>query len=94
MYKRQEQAGHVFEFKSDEFRASAHCLIAHEQQDLVSETAWAVILRLNHLIEIEFCERLGLSLRAQVDRIMEKDRAILAALAGIEKKLENDAEDD
>ena len=25
-----EQAGHVFEFKADEFRASAHGLIAHE----------------------------------------------------------------
>ena len=33
-------------------------------------------------------------LRAQVDRIMEEDRAILAALAGIEKKSESEAEDD
>ena len=33
-------------------------------------------------------------LRAQVDRIMEEDRAILAALAGIEKKSESGAEDD
>ena len=32
-------------------------------------------------------------LRAQVDRIMEEDRAILAALAGIEKKSEREAED-
>jgi hypothetical protein len=33
-------------------------------------------------------------LHAQVDRIMEEDRAILAALAGIEKKSESEAEDD
>ena len=33
-------------------------------------------------------------LRAQVDRIMEEDHAILAALAGIEKKPESEAEDD
>ena len=33
-------------------------------------------------------------LRAQVDRIMEEDHAILAALAGIEKKSESEAEDD
>ena len=33
-------------------------------------------------------------LRAQVDRIMEEDRAILAALAGIEKEFKNEAEDD
>ena len=33
-------------------------------------------------------------LRAQVDRIMEEDHAILAALAGIEKKSEDEAEDD
>lgn len=33
-------------------------------------------------------------LRAQVDRIMEEDRAILAALAGIEKKPEIETEDD
>ena len=33
-------------------------------------------------------------LRAQIDRIMEEDRAILAALAGIEKKSKNDVEDD
>ena len=33
-------------------------------------------------------------LRAQVDRVMEEDRAILAALAGIEKKSESEAEDD
>ena len=33
-------------------------------------------------------------LREQVDRIMEEDRAILAALAGIEKKSKNDVEDD
>jgi hypothetical protein len=33
-------------------------------------------------------------MRAQVDRIMEKDRAILAALAGIETKSESEAEDD
>lgn len=30
-------------------------------------------------------------MRAQVDRIMEKDRAILAALAGIETKSESEA---
>ena len=33
-------------------------------------------------------------MRAQVDRIMEEDRAILAALAGIEKKPESEAEDE
>ena len=33
-------------------------------------------------------------LRAQVDRIMEEDRAILAALAGIETKSESEAEDE
>ena len=33
-------------------------------------------------------------MRAQVDRIMEEDRAILAALAGIETKSESEAEDD
>ena len=33
-------------------------------------------------------------LRAQVDRIMEEDRAILAALAGIETISEGEAEDD
>ena len=33
-------------------------------------------------------------LRAQVDRIMEEDRAILAALAGIEAKSEGETEDD
>jgi len=33
-------------------------------------------------------------LRAQVDRIMEEDRAILAALADIETKSESEAEDD
>jgi hypothetical protein len=33
-------------------------------------------------------------MRAQVDRIMEEERAILAALAGIEKKPESKAEDD
>jgi hypothetical protein len=33
-------------------------------------------------------------MRAQVDRIMEEDRAILAALAGIEKKSESETEDD
>ena len=33
-------------------------------------------------------------LRAQIDRIMEEDRAILAALAGIEKKPESEAEDE
>ena len=33
-------------------------------------------------------------LRAQVDRVMEEDRAILAALAGIEKKTETEADDD
>jgi hypothetical protein len=33
-------------------------------------------------------------MRAQVDRIMEEDCAILAALAGIEKKSESEAEDD
>ena len=33
-------------------------------------------------------------LRSQVDRIMEEDRAILAALAGIEKKPESETEDD
>jgi hypothetical protein len=33
-------------------------------------------------------------MRAQVDRIMEKDRAILAALAGIETKSESEAEGD
>ena len=33
-------------------------------------------------------------LRAQVDRIMEEDRTILAALAGIEKKPDGEAEDD
>jgi hypothetical protein len=33
-------------------------------------------------------------LRAQVDRVMEEDHAILAALAGIEKKSETEADDD
>ena len=33
-------------------------------------------------------------LSAQADRIMEEDHAILAALAGIEKKSEGEAEDD
>ena len=33
-------------------------------------------------------------LRAQEDRVMEEDRAILAALAGIEKKSESEAEED
>ena len=33
-------------------------------------------------------------MRAQVDRIMEEDCAILAALAGIETKSEGEAEDD
>ena len=33
-------------------------------------------------------------LRVQVDHIMEEDRAILAALAGIETKSESEAEDD
>ena len=33
-------------------------------------------------------------LRALVDRIMEEDHAILAALAGIENKPESEAEDD
>jgi hypothetical protein len=33
-------------------------------------------------------------LRAQEDRVMEEDRAILAALAGIEKKSESETEDD
>ena len=33
-------------------------------------------------------------LRAQVDRIMEEDHAILAALAGIEKTPESETEDD
>ena len=33
-------------------------------------------------------------LRAQIDRIMEEDRAILAALAGIDNKPESEAEDD
>ena len=33
-------------------------------------------------------------LRAQVDRFMEEDQAILAALAGIEPKSESEAEDD
>jgi acyl dehydratase len=33
-------------------------------------------------------------LRAQVDRVMEEDQAILAALAGIEPKSESEAEDD
>ena len=33
-------------------------------------------------------------LRSQVDRIMEEDRAILAALAGTEKKPESETEDD
>ena len=32
--------------------------------------------------------------RAQVDRVMEEDRAILAALAGIETKSESETEDD
>ena len=36
----------------------------------------------------------GTYLRAQVDRVMEEDHAILAALAGIEKKSESEAEDD
>ena len=33
-------------------------------------------------------------MRAQIDRIMEEERAILAALAGIETKSESEAEDD
>jgi len=33
-------------------------------------------------------------MRAQVDRIMEKDRAILPALAATEKKSESEAEND
>ena len=33
-------------------------------------------------------------LRSPVDRIMEEDRAILAALAGTEKKPESETEDD
>ena len=33
-------------------------------------------------------------LRAQVDRVMEEDHAILAALAGIEKRSESETEDD
>ena len=33
-------------------------------------------------------------MRAQVDRIMEEDREILAALAGVEEKHESEAEDD
>ena len=33
-------------------------------------------------------------LRAQVDCVMEEDHAILAALAGIEKKSESEADDD
>ena len=33
-------------------------------------------------------------LRAQVNRVMEEDQAILAALAGIEPKSESEAEDD
>lgn len=33
-------------------------------------------------------------LRAQVNRIMEEDRAILAALAGVEEKHKSGAEDD
>jgi hypothetical protein len=33
-------------------------------------------------------------MRAQVDRIMEEDRAILGTLAGIEKKSESEAEED
>ena len=33
-------------------------------------------------------------LRAQVDRIKEEDRAILAALAGIETKSKSETEDD
>jgi acyl dehydratase len=33
-------------------------------------------------------------LRAQVDRVMEEDQAILAALAGTEKKPEGETEDD
>ena len=33
-------------------------------------------------------------LRAQLDRVMEEDRAILAALAGIEKKSKSETEDD
>ena len=43
------------------------------------------------------CEKLDdgdTYLRAQVDRIIEEDRAILAAHAGIEKKSESEAEDD
>lgn len=33
-------------------------------------------------------------LRSQVDRIMEEDRSILAALAGVEEKHKSGAEDD
>ena len=33
-------------------------------------------------------------LRAPVERVQEEDRAILAALSGIEKKSESEAEDD
>ena len=33
-------------------------------------------------------------MRVQVGRIMEEDRAILAALAGVEEKQESEAEDD
>ena len=33
-------------------------------------------------------------MRVQVDRVTEEDRAILAALAGIEKKSESEVEDD
>ena len=33
-------------------------------------------------------------LRAQVDRVMEEDRAILAVLAGTEKKSKSETEDD
>ena len=33
-------------------------------------------------------------MRAQVDRVMKEDRAILAALTGIETKSEGEAEDD
>ena len=33
-------------------------------------------------------------MRAQVDRVMKEDRAILSALAGIEKRSESETEDD
>ena len=59
-----EQAGHVFKLKPDEFGASAHGLIAHQEQDAVSQAPRAVILRRDHPIQIVFCKRLGLFLRA------------------------------